>query len=353
MADFPPARRWHRNRAVAAAAVLSLTAPCTSAAMISPSDMPQRAPAWCRPDGPLTARTMPERINFKRCDLRRRTVRGVNGLAVIVPKDGTSVAAHTLRTDGAAELRVQVDSRTREITIATHGARVPQGRPREFRAPLNACEDETYRAEPGTWPKGSTIQWYYSPGTGEQPITGIAAGISNAVNTRTDCTSNRQFTPTPNVYEKNAGQSNTPPNVTAQADCGVRDQRNTFGWLAIRETEPEMLAVTCLWFKGETTVETDMALQTHGKKWWPGTTSKNGTDDPDDANSASSACPVGGYDASAVVTHESGHVLGLSHVEGTEHARLTMAPFVRSCDDDPATLGKGDYNGLIALYGGR
>lgn len=30
-----------------------------------------------------------------------------------------------------------------------------------------------------------------------------------------------------------------------------------------------------------------------------------------------------------------------------------MAPSVAACDDGPATLGRGDYNGLIALYGAR
>ncbi|WP_067451905.1 matrixin family metalloprotease [Actinomadura macra] len=350
MDDFPPVRRWHRNGAVAAAAVLSLTAPLTSAAMASPGGAHRQPPAWCKPEGTLTARAMPQKIKLARCDLRGRTVRGANGLAVVVPTDGTSVAAHELRTDGAAELRVRVDSRAGEITIGTRGARVPQGRPRGSRAPLNPCEDGAYRAEPGTWPKGGTIQWHYSPGPGEQPITGISTGISNIVNARTDCTSDRRYSPAPNVHARNAAQTDKTPNVTAQAGCGPRDRMNTFGWLAMREAEPEVLAATCLWFGGGRMLETDMALQAHGKSWWPGATSENGTNA---ADGASGSCPVGSYDTTAVATHESGHVLGLSHVEGPEHAGLTMAPFVRSCDSGLATLGKGDYDGLIALYGGR
>ncbi|QXJ22667.1 matrixin family metalloprotease [Actinomadura graeca] len=343
MDAFPPAWHRHRNGTVAAAAVLALTVPLAPAAAASPGGAHRRPPAWCKP-GPLTARAMPEKINLARCDLRGRTVRGANGLAVVVPRDGASVTAHELRTDGAAELRVRVDPRAGEITISTRGARVPQGRPRGTRAALDPCQDGTYRAEPGRWPKGGTVRWHFSPGTGDQPVTGIAAGIANIVGARTDCTPGRRYAPPPDVREANAGRTDRTPNITVQAGCGPQDRMNTFGWLAMREAEPEVLAATCLWFEGGRTIETDMALQTHGKRWWPGTTAGDG---------AAGGCPAGGYDTAAVVTHESGHVLGLSHVEGPEHARLTMAPFVRSCDDGLATLGKGDYDGLISLYGRR
>ncbi|TDD27459.1 matrixin family metalloprotease [Actinomadura sp. KC06] len=77
-----------------------------------------------------------------------------------------------------------------------------------------------------------------------------------------------------------------------------------------------------------------MALQEHGKRWWT-----DGT------------CMPGSYSVEAVVTHEAGHVFGLAHVEGADHAKLTMAPVVAACDNGPATLGKGDYDGLIDLYG--
>ncbi|MFD0539628.1 hypothetical protein ACFQY7_43600 [Actinomadura luteofluorescens] len=95
----------------------------------------RRPPTWCKPGGTLTARAMPQKIKIADCDLRGRTVRGANGLTATVPSDGTSLIAYTLRTDGAAELRIGVDSRAGEISIGTHGDRVPQGRPRQFRAP--------------------------------------------------------------------------------------------------------------------------------------------------------------------------------------------------------------------------
>ena len=313
--------------AVAAAALAgSMTAGTASAA--------PRPPAWCKPGGTLSARTMPEQVRIADCDLRGRTVRGPNGLAAVVPADGSSLVAHALRTSGAAELRIGVDDRAGKITIRARGGRVPQGRPRAPRAPLNPCSDGAYQLEPSKWPKGSTVQWRYHPGTAGHPRDVITKGVANMASANTDCTSTHHFTPPPDISESNTGDSATGLNVTASATCGTRDQVSTFGWQSMDRAENDVLAATCIWYEGAATLETDMALQEHGKQWWTGGT-----------------CTPGSYSAEAVATHEAGHVFGLSHVEGTDHSNLTMAPSVAACDNAPATLGKGDYDGLIALYG--
>ncbi|WP_433466144.1 matrixin family metalloprotease [Spirillospora sp. CA-128828] len=330
MRDFSPAAR----RAGAVSAVVTAALACTAfAGSAAPSPRP---PTWCKPGGTLAARTMPQKVRIADCDLRGRTVRGTNGLAATVPSDGTSLVAHALRTDGAAELRIQVNSRAGEITIGSAGSRVPQGRPRAFRAPQNACQDGAHSPEPSRWPRGTAVQWHYYAGTAGLPRDPISKGIANMVGGTTDCTGGGRFTPLPAVGENYAGASNQAPDLTTAAACGTRDRVNTFGWLAMPAADAPVLAATCTWFNGPTTVEADVALQTQGKRWWTG-----------------GACPAGTYSAEAVATHESGHVLGLAHVEGSEHANLTMAPSLRSCDDGPATLGKGDHDGLIAIYGGR
>jgi hypothetical protein len=347
MDDVSPAGRGRRTGAwCGAAAALpctvaggAITAAGVAAGAAEPSPA-RRPPGWCAPEGALTARAMPQKIKISECDLRGRVVRGENGLAATVPSDGTSVTAHALRTDGASELRVGVDEAKGEITLTTTGTRVPQGRPREFRAPMEACQDGAYQQEPSKWPKGSTIEWHYYPGTAGLPVSGVSAGVSNVFEARTDCTPSHAFAPLPDVSAKYAGQTATAPNVTSAAVCGDRDGTNVSGWEAMPGAEPDVLAATCTWFRGDTTIESDTALQEQGKKWWPG---------PQDGSS----CPAGSYDAAAVTTHETGHMLGLGHVEGSQHSELTMAPTVAACDDDPGTLGKGDYDGLIALYGAR
>ena len=338
MRDISGAAR--RIGSVAAATALAGTGIAgtgiASTASAGTAPPPARPPAWCAPGGTLSARAMPQRVKMSDCDLRGRTVRGANGLSAVVPSDGTSVVAHELRTDGGAELTIRVDAREGEVAIGTRGGRVPQGRPRGFRAPAAACADGVHRAEPSKWPKGTTVQWRSYPGTAGLPIEPLAAGISNMVDARTDCGGEDRFTPPPDISEHNAGQAGGPPHVTAAASCGIRARVNTFGWHAMPDAEKEVLAATCTWFDGPTTVEADMALQAQGKRWWTG-----------------GACTPGSYSAEAVATHEAGHVLGLGHVEGTEHENLTMAPSIASCDAGAATLGKGDYDGLIALYGGR
>lgn len=296
----------------------------------------RHAPAWCKPGGTLSARAMPQKVRIADCDLRGRTVRGANGLAAVVPADGTSLVAHSLRASGATGMRIRVDDRAGEVTITTLGGRVPEGRPRASRAPTDPCGDGTHRLEPSKWPKGGTVEWRYHPGTTGQPRSGVAKGVSNMVLANTDCNGERRFTPPPDVHERYSGVSGNGPNVTAEASCDDRDRVNTFGWKSMTGAESDVLAATCIWFRGTTTVETDMALQEHAKNWW-----------------TSGTCTAGSYSVEAVATHEAGHVLGLAHVEGADHSNLTMAPSVTSCDNAPATLGKGDHAGLIALYGGR
>ncbi|MCP9951500.1 matrixin family metalloprotease [Actinomadura madurae] len=331
MRDFSTAARRAGAVTAAVTAALACTAPsATATAAAAP-----RPPAWCKAVGALAVRTLPHTIRIDDCDLRGRTVRG-NGLAAVVPTDGTSLVAQQLHTNGGSELHIRVDRRTGKITIRTRSGRVPQGRPRMARAAVAACQDGTYRPEPARWPRGHTVQWHYHAGGSGLPLAPIAKGVSNMVNARTDCVSGGRFTPQPNVHENFAGQSNRPPNLTGGAACGARDRANTFGWLAMPGAGRNVLAATCMWFSGTRMVETDMALQTQGRQWWTGGT-----------------CRPGSYSVEAVATHETGHVLGLDHVSGSQHSDLTMAPSIGACDDGAATLGKGDHAGLISLYGGR
>ncbi|WP_207934640.1 matrixin family metalloprotease [Actinomadura sp. KC06] len=293
-----------------------------------------RPPAWCKAGGTLSARAMPQKIRIADCDLRGRAVRGPNGLTAVVPADGTSLVAHSLRTGGGSGLRILVDDRAGEITITTSGGRVPEGRPRTSGGPQDPCEDGTHRPEPSKWPKGHTVEWRYHAGTTGLPRSSVAKGVANMALANTDCTGGGRFTPPPDIGERYSGESAGGPNVTTDATCGERDRVNTFGGKAMTGAEGDVLAATCIWFIGARTIETDMALQEHGKRWWT-----DGT------------CMPGSYSVEAVVTHEAGHVFGLAHVEGADHAKLTMAPVVAACDNGPATLGKGDYDGLIDLYG--
>ena len=56
----------------------------------------------------------------------------------------------------------------------------------------------------------------------------------------------------------------------------------------------------------------------------------------------------GEYDIDGIMTHETGHIIGLGH---STVAGATMYPSVAACDFSPRTLATDDINGRKDLYG--
>ncbi|MGI5171300.1 matrixin family metalloprotease [Spirillospora sp. CA-253888] len=309
-------------------------------------------PRWCPAEGVLRADELPRSVRLGDCDLRGRVIEGPRGTTVAVPRDDLTVSASSLHVDGASSLRVRLDGGAGEVEITQSGkpSPAPEEQDSAQQSALDACTDQTWKASASSWPKGKTVRWrYYANREIEGGITRLQAkravksGVSNAFNAKTDCGGRERFTPLPNVYEDYMGKTRRQPNVDERGACSSRDGTNTFGWLPLTGLPETTLAVACTWQGWNTTIEADIALQSSGKKWWS-----------IEANARSaSACPAGHYDATSVVTHETLHALGLGHVEGDKHSNLTMTPVVRACDDRVSTLGRGDYEGLMKLYGPR
>ncbi|MFI6515355.1 matrixin family metalloprotease [Spirillospora sp. NPDC050679] len=309
-------------------------------------------PHWCPAEGVLRADQLPPSVRLSDCDLRGRVIEGARGTTVAVPRDGLAVAANSLHVDGASSLRVRLDGDEEEVEITQSGE--PTAVPEEddaAQAPaLDACSDQEWKASASSWPKGRTVRWrYYANKEIEGGISRLQAkkavksGVWNAFNAKTDCGGRKNFTPLPNVREDYMGKTRRRPNIDDRGACSSRDGVNSFGWVPLSGLPESTLAVACTWQGWNSTIESDIALQSSGKKWW----SIGGSGQP------ASACPAGHYDPASVVTHETLHALGLGHVEGDKHANLTMTPVVRACDDRASTLGRGDYEGLLKLYGPR
>jgi hypothetical protein len=314
-----------------------------------------RPPAWCRSGPGLRAGALPPVVDLRACDLRGKLIKGTNGAAAVVPRDGGSVTAHLLRRDGTADLRIRVDPRAWTATIAEDRILLPEGRPREVRTASGACSDRAYKTGNSKWRRGSAVSWHYYRGTvndsglgARRAAKALRRGVSGAVAGRTDCVPGaKSYRRKPDIRQRYAGTTPARPNVGGAGECQDRDGTNSFGWADLATLEADALAVTCLWHRGGVTLESDMALQTRGKRWWTPRVPRNGGPQP------VPGCPSGRYEAVSVATHETLHALGLQHIEGKRHENLSMSPFVRPCDDRAATLGKGDHRGLLALYGVR
>ncbi|MFI0451437.1 matrixin family metalloprotease [Actinomadura sp. 6N118] len=311
------------------------------------------APSWCKGGGPLDAQSLPSSVSLGECDLRSRVIQGLHGVRVEVPPRGSDVVAvtgHALQTNGGSTLTVRVTPNQRTVSIDQQSLGYVDGRPQNSSAPQDACRDTSYSAGLSSWKKGSTIDWKFSK---RQDINGVpdeesvvSDAVTRAVTASTDCTTKKYFEPLPNIRERFAGTTTAAPNINAGA-CSKRDGTNAIGWTRMADVESGTLALSCIWQTWRNIVEGDIALQSHGKDWWV-----SGNSDAADSD-ALSACPAGSFNATSAVVHEMLHVLGLKHVRGKKHSNLTMAPTMKPCDEGPATLGLGDYRGLMALYGAR
>lgn len=311
------------------------------------------APSWCKGGGPLDAQSLPSSVSMGECDLRSRVIQGLHGVRVEVPprdSDVVAVTAHALQADGGSTLTVRVTPNQRTVSIDQQSLGYVDGRPRTSSAPQDACRDSSWSAGRSSWKKGSTIEWKFAEGPDVDGVSDeksvVSDGVTRAVTVSTDCTAKKHFEPRPNISEKFGGTTAAAPNINAGA-CSKRDGTSAIGWVSMTDIDSGTLALSCTWQTWRNIIEGDIALQSHGKDWWVPATSATADSD------AVSACPAGSFSATSAVVHEMLHVLGLKHVRGRRHSNLTMAPTMKPCDEGPATLGLGDYRGLIALYGTR
>ncbi|WP_344547588.1 matrixin family metalloprotease [Actinomadura fulvescens] len=311
------------------------------------------APSWCKEGGPLDVESLPSSVRTGECDIRSRVIEGSHGIRVEVPPRGSEVVvvtAHALQRTGGSELTVRVASDQRAVSIQQQTLGYANGRPRTSAAPLDACRDGSWAAGFSAWKKGSTIDWKFAKGPDISGISDeksvVSDGVTRAVTASTDCRAKKRFEPQPDIHEKFAGTTESTPNISGGA-CTKRDGTNAIGWMNMGDADPGTLALSCTWQTTRNIIEGDIALQSSGKEWWASAKAQAA------GGKARSACPAGSFNATSAVVHEMLHVLGLKHVRGKRHANLTMAPTMKTCDEGPATLGLGDYHGLIGLYGSR
>lgn len=261
------------------------------------------------------------------------------------PQDGASVTAYVLSGSGSGSGRLTLSMREGEHRVAlADGTTGPATR--------NACDDKAWGKPSGAWPKGMTIPIRQHPGPTASRRSGnpspseldwaLAEGVRRATHAVTDCVKEGEFAPPPNIDTSITGRTSRLPGTDSHGACGTPDGTNTVGFADLPDAPPQLLAITCVWRRGDRIIEADTAMRADHVPWWM---SKVPAGRP-----PAKPCPSGHYDAVSVATHEALHFLGLSHVQGS-HPGLTLTPSLPSCSSAPSTLGLGDYLGLIHLYG--
>jgi hypothetical protein len=137
------------------------------------------------------------------------------------------------------------------------------------------------------------------------------------------------------LSQRYIGDTDRDAGVRPDGGCAPRDQRNV---VAFGELAGGLLALTCLWWVRNRTVEADVRISNA-----PGLF----TLDPEPAAGCAAR-----WDLQGTLTHEFGHVFGLGHVTYAEHGDLTMSDGLPACSARIRALGLGDFLALRARYGG-
>lgn len=299
----------------------ALAAPASDAASPTAAGSAVGTASWCTAGARVSVATAGAGFSAAECSAEDLTI--VSGAASVrVPARGQAVSIDVLTTRGASQLSVARDA-AGNVTLAGD---TPQSPTRT----ASACSSTGYQLI-GYRIQG-TYTWSYNPAGAPGSVAGAAArtltaATANITNGRNDCGLRTK----PRTSHRYTGTTGAAPGISAAAQCSSNDGRSVSGWKPL--TAGGVLAVTCTYYNPATRVviASDVAINTRFS--W----------------SVSAASCRNAYDLKGVMVHERGHTFGLGH--STADTGLTMYPSVRACDFSKSTLGKGDVQGLVRIYG--
>jgi hypothetical protein len=280
--------------------------------------------------GRLNADRMPARFSREDCDIRGKVVfRRTAGLTV------SPEAGHAVWTEAYAG---HDDTTELSVTTTEYGFEVGDSLPGTATSSTPApCSDYTQGAGtaykvggsfPGFYIRTPSIPSNIGTTNGVNAITNALTGLVTHAN---DCGETRD----PNILDLpyNGAASNA-GNFTSTGDCTTLDSVNVVDFGVISGTA---IARACVHYVNGRTTAYDVRLDSD-KTW--------------DYTLTDGCYNNSGYDITAVLTHEWGHVYGLSHVAESTSPNLTMSVQMNGpCQVSERTLGRGDMAHMFAKYG--
>jgi hypothetical protein len=203
-----------------------------------------------------------------------------------------------------------------------------------------ACSDSTYELDDGPFVVEGTFEHYFISGSTPAGLsvtnteTAVKESVTNWTKARNDCGLADDL----DIAVSYEGRVSGAVEITDSGACqDASDGRSETGFGTLPSG---VLGVACVWLAGwkpPYRVESADVRLNKAKGWW----------------NTISTCKGSRYVVEAALTHERGHIFGLTHgktVTEGGHANLTMSPSINSfCADAETTLGKGDVLGMRAL----
>jgi hypothetical protein len=225
-------------------------------------------------------------------------------------------------------------------TIAyTLEAATPLGAGGSGRAPKE-CSDSAYDVDPGDYVVEGRFEYYFLADTTPSYLNrdktedAVKESVVNWAKATNSCGLKDDVSLT-GWY---MGRADGALEITSDGQCKqAGDGRSETGFGSLPSGS---VAVACVWIAGGKppyrVISADVRLNSK-KSWW----------------NKLSTCGGSRYVVEAALTHERGHIFGLSHhkkVTESAHGNLTMSPSIQGfCEAAETTLGKGDVLGMRAL----
>jgi hypothetical protein len=254
----------------------------------------------------------------------------IDGVGLIVPPPGTGVWGAALRADGEPVI-LGVETGLDGSVVIHRGPAVssevdgPAGRAR------GACGDGAYSLSGDDWSK--SYKWSFNRSSTPSEVdkdratTAVRDAVENITRADNDCGMGDKVGATQDYL----GSTNDGANIGSNSTCKSSNGESAVGFGNLLASD---LAFSCWWTRNGAIIEGDIRLNKTEFSW---------------VVQIGDTCVIK-FSVEAVVTHEAGHIFGLSHVSEASHGDLTMSTVLMACQSSEKTLGLGDLKGLEALY---